>query len=171
MIVPALARRCWHTIASCVLCACAADGADGVDRATPRVVLGTGEAEFEPMDGEPHLPLVAGVQGGFHAWASFLAYDFSAPRVDMLLETRVEDDPASSLVMRARLSLRETLDADGARAQSFAGFPAQVAGARCADAKRVSVHVTLSDAAGDSAEDTRYYVAELPAAQRSDSCP
>src|SRR5262245_34719311 len=38
------------------------------------VVLGTGQAMFEPMEGEPELTLVAGTQGGFHVWASFLAY-------------------------------------------------------------------------------------------------
>jgi hypothetical protein len=134
------------------------------------VVLGTGEAEFEPIDGEPRLRLVAGVQGGFHVWASFLAYGFASDRVDMLLETMVEDDPAKSLVMRARLSLRETLDADGQAAQFFAGFPAQVYDARCAQDKRVSVTVTLTDASGASATDECHYIAELDTAQRRTDC-
>lgn len=147
-----------------------ADAGESAPESRPRVVLGTGEADFEPMAGEPRLPLVAGVQGGFHAWASVLVYDFSADRVDMLLETSVDGEPASTLTMRARLSLRDTLDAAGEPARMFAGFPAQVAGARCADGKRIGVHITLSDPAGDSAEDTRHYIAELPEALRLDSC-
>jgi hypothetical protein len=82
----------------------------------------------------------------------------------------VEDDPAKRLVMHARLSLRETLDADGQPAQFFAGFPAQVYDARCAQGKRVSVAVTLSDASGASATDERHYIAELDAAQRRADC-
>jgi hypothetical protein len=147
------------------------DGAVGApEAAVLRVVLGTGEAEFEPMEGEPQLTLVAGVQGGFHAWASLLAYGFRAERPEMQLETVVEDDPASRLVMRARLTLRDTIDADGNPARAFAGFPAQVADARCANGKRVSVHVTLIEPAGGSAEDSRAYFAELDPSQRRDNC-
>jgi hypothetical protein len=134
------------------------------------VVLGTGEAEFEAIDGEPRLRLVAGVQGGFHVWASFLAYGFASDRVDMVLETLVEDDPSTRLVMRARLSLRGTLDADGEPMQFFAGFPAQVYGARCAQDKRVQVSVTLSDPNGASATDARHCIAEVDAAERRADC-
>lgn len=134
------------------------------------VELGTGEAEFEPFDGEPRLRLVAGVQGGFHVWASFLAYGFASDRVDMLLETLVEDDPVTRLVMRARISLRDTLGADGEPARSFAGFPAQVRDARCAQGKRVRVTVTLSDSDGVTASDERYCIAEVDAGQRRTDC-
>jgi hypothetical protein len=134
-------------------------------------VLGTGEAEFEPMAGEPRLRLVAGVQGGFHVWASFLVSGFMSDRLDMVLETRVEDDPATAIVMRARITLRETLDESGEPALSFAGFPAQVRDARCAHDKRVSVTVTLTDSAtAATATDTRYCVAELDEQQRRTAC-
>ncbi|HTV22833.1 MAG TPA: hypothetical protein VMG12_29285 [Polyangiaceae bacterium] len=134
------------------------------------VVLGTGEAAFEPIEGEPHLRLVAGVQGGFHVWASFLAHGFTSDRVDMLLETVVEDDPNQRLVMRARISLRDALDAEDEAMRSFAGFPAQVYDARCAQGKRVRVAVTLSDADGGSATDERYCIAEVDEAQRRADC-
>src|SRR5688572_24255211 len=85
--------RSWRsTLTACLLSACAgcapADGAGSAGAGAPllRVVLGTGEAEFEPMEGEPQLHRVAGVQGGFHAWASLLAYNFSAERPEMVLE-------------------------------------------------------------------------------------
>ena len=135
------------------------------------MVLGTGEVVFEPILGEPVLTLVAGVQGGFHAWASVLAYDFPDGMLDLVLETRVADDPASSLTMRARLSLSDTIDSFGEPARVFAGFPAQVAKARCAIGQRIRMNVTLSDSTGSSAEDTRYYIAELAPEQRRDVCP
>jgi hypothetical protein len=139
-------------------------------RAEHRVVLGTGEAEFEPIDGEPRLRLVAGAQGGFHVWASFLAYGFSSSQVDLLLQTRVEDDPAQSLVMHAHLLLRDTVDASGEPARSFAGFPAQIYDARCALDKRVSVHLTLADADGETADDVRYCIADVAAEQQRADC-
>jgi hypothetical protein len=168
-------------LAAAVACAALACGAPGdgapisIDtplqpNASRAVVLGTGEAEFEPIDGEPHLRLVAGVQGGFHVWASFLAYGFMSDRLDMLLETVVDDDPSQSLVMRARIGTRETLDSSGAAARAFAGFPAQVDDARCAQDKRVRVAVTLTDADGASATDERYCIAELEQAQRRTDC-
>jgi hypothetical protein len=135
-----------------------------------RVLLGSGEATFEPIDGEPRLRLVAGVQGGFHVWASFLAYGFTSDRLDMVLETRVEDDPAASIVMRARLDLRDTTDASGEPARSFAGFPAQVYDARCAQDKRVRLEVTLSDGDGASSSDTRFCIADVPEQQRRTDC-
>jgi hypothetical protein len=146
-------------------------GPDGTETgAGAHVVLGTGEAEFEPMDGEPRLRLVAGVQGGFHAWASFLVYGFESDQTDMVLETRVDDDPETSIVMRARLSLRSVTDASGEPAQSFAGFPAQVYDARCAQDRRVRVEVTLGDSDGSGVSDTRHYIADVPEQQRRNDC-
>jgi hypothetical protein len=161
--------------AAAVACGSDDDGSIRLDTtlqpsAERHVVLGTGEAAFEPIDGEPHLRLVAGVQGGFHVWASFLAYGFTSDRLDMLLQTAVDDDPSQTLTMRARVNLRETLDASGALAQSFAGFPAQVHDARCAQGKRVRVIVTLTDTDGASATDERYCIAELEEAQRRLDC-
>lgn len=134
------------------------------------VVLGTGEAAFEPIEGEPRLRLVAGVQGGFHVWASFLVYGFSADRLDMVLETSVEDDPTTRIVMRARLNVRTAVDASGQPARSFAGFPAQVYDARCAQDRRVRVNLDLTDADGSVVSDTRHCIAEVDEPQRRDDC-
>jgi hypothetical protein len=158
-----------------VLCACGSPNEPLPEPAPPapgdeQAVLGTGEAAFEPIDGEPRLRLVAGVQGGFHVWASFLVYGFSADRLDMVLETRVEDDPLTSIVMRARLNLRTGLDANGQPVQSFAGFPAQVYDARCAQDKRVRVELNLTDADGSVVSDARYCIAEVDEQQRRDDC-
>ncbi len=158
---------------ACAVSACGASEASEPTPATPaqRVVLGTGEAEYEPMAGEPPLRLVAGVQGGFHVWASFLVYGFMNDRLDMVLETRVEDDPDTAIVMRARLTLRETLDESGEPALSFAGFPAQVDDARCAHDKRVSVAIALADTESPArASDTRYCIAQVDEQRRQTDC-
>ena len=55
-----------------------------------KVELGTGEAEFEPMEGEPTIELAVGFQGGFHIWTSFLASGFEGERLDMVLVTEVD---------------------------------------------------------------------------------
>ena len=134
------------------------------------VVLGTGEAEFESMVGEPRIRLVHGAQGGFHVWASFLAYGFESQALDLTLTTRVEG-AAENLVMHARLTTRELLDADGAPARSFAGFPAQVRDARCADGRRVELQLHLSEPGGGAADDVRHCVAEVDEELRSTECP
>lgn len=145
---------------------------DGDANASPTsVVLGTGEAEFQAMDGEPTLRLARGAQGGFHVWASILAYGFSSPRLDLLLTTTVDDEPDSSLVMHARLTMRDGVDPEGNPAQSFAGFPAQVKGARCADGRRIGIELQLSEPGGRSSRDVRYCVAEVDEASRSADCP
>jgi hypothetical protein len=169
------AARLAATLGICVACACGSPG-EPLPEPTPpapsdeRAVLGTGEAAFEPIDGEPRLRLVGGVQGGFHVWASFLVYGFSADRLDMVLETRVEDDPVTSIVMRARLNLRTATDASGEPVQSFAGFPAQVYDARCAQDKRVRVELSLTDTDGSVVSDTRYCIAEVDTEQRRSDC-
>ncbi len=153
-----------------VLCGAVAGCGDEAPPAQRSVVLGTGQAEFEPMVGEPELSLVFGIQGGFHVWASFLAYGYSAPLIGMVLVTTVDDQPDRRMVMRANLSMFETLDADGNTARTFAGFPAQVYDARCAHGRRVQVHVTLTDSDGTTSEDTRYCIANVAPEQRTAEC-
>jgi hypothetical protein len=169
---PGLARRS-AAVALCafsLLCACGSDSAGSAARAGASVVLGTGESEFETMDGEPLITLVHGAQGGFHVWASFLAYGFEAQALDLTLTTQVEG-ASEDLVMHGHVTTREVLDADGQSARSFAGYPAQVRDARCVNGRRVELRLHLSDAQGHSAEDVRYCIAEVSEEFRSDQCP
>ena len=140
---------------------------DGVENSA---VLGTGQAEFATIEGEPELTLVAGIQGGFHVWASFLAYGFSAPLIGMVLTTTVEDVPGARIVMRANLTTREVTDPEGEEARSFAGFPAQIYDARCANGRRVRLDLRLIDADGTMAEDTRHCIARVAPELRSPDC-
>jgi hypothetical protein len=147
----------------------------GAGEATPSpsqeraVLLGTGEAEFESMEGEPQLTLVAGVQGGFHIWASFLAYGFPSRNVEMVLTTSVEGT-SEVIPNRANLRMNETFDPEGTPAYTYAGFPAQVYDARCSHGKRVRINVKLSDTEGGIAEDTRYCIVSLEESRRSTNC-
>lgn len=164
-----------HIAGTCALlalvpCACGAEPQSRTSSAQS-VVLGTGEARFEHIEGEPELPLVAGSQGGFHVWASFLAYGFDSSAIDLTLTTTV-DGADENLVMRARLSTREVLDPDGVPARGFAGFPAQVRDARCANGQRVGLQLRIAAPGGDTfATDERHCIALLdPEFQLSD-CP
>jgi hypothetical protein len=144
------------------------------------IVLGTGEAAFEPFEGEPDLPLSAGVQGGMHVWASFLVYGSVEDRVHMELSTTLVDVPDSTLVMRATVRPRPALDADGASVRSFAGWPAQIDNARCAHGQRVRLDLSVSPVVGAGAGvasaayapaiDSRLCVAQVPAQLRATDC-
>ena len=171
-----MARRVHRSLADAALLALLATACGGNDQPPPapedtlQIVLGTGEAEFQPIDGEPRLRLVAGIQGGFHVWASFLVYGYPGDALDMVLDTHVDGDDESEIVMRAHLQLHDTLDPQGDPARFFAGFPAQVYDARCAQDRRVQVHVRLTGDAGLTGQDTRYCVAEVDEQQRRADC-
>jgi len=152
-------------------CGSGSEQAENTATGSQSVRLGTGEAEFESMEGEPQIQLVHGAQGGFHVWASFLAYGFESQALDLTLTTSVEG-AAENLVMHARLTTREMLDAEGAPVRSFAGFPAQVRDARCADGRRVELRLHLSQPGGGAAaEDVRHCIAELAEEFRATDCP
>jgi hypothetical protein len=160
---PRLALLAALLAAPCALAACG-------EAVAPEVVLGTGEARFEPIMGEPRLPLVRGVQGGSHVWASFLAYGFSEPELNLLMTTRWVDVDGTRRVMRNPLTLRRVTDDAGEPALSFAGYPAQIDNARCAHGQRLHIELTLSDERGRQARDERFCVAEVPESDRGDNC-
>ena len=163
----------WAAAALCALsalCACGSGSSGPESEGSARVVLGTGESEFETMEGEPVITLVHGAQGGFHVWASFLAYGFDAQALDLTLTTRV-DGASEALVMHGHVTTRQLPDADGQSVRSFAGYPAQVRDARCVNGRRVELRLQVSDPLGHSAEDVRHCVAEVSEEFRSDQCP
>lgn len=120
------------------------------------VELGTGEDVFEPIEGEPTLEMAAGSQGGFHVWASLVARGFTERKLAVELMTTVVDAVDSRLVMRANLTGEQSVSDGGEPLWTFAGYPAQVRDARCANGKRVHLEVTVSDSQGREASDDRY---------------
>jgi hypothetical protein len=166
------ARSTLGCLWAAALCACGS-GTPGAAGSANRqsIVLGTGEAEFEPMAGEPEITLVHGSQGGFHVWASFLAYGFEQPTLNLLITTSVDGSADEPLVMHASLTTHEVVDADGVTARTFAGFPAQIRNAPCVDGRRVKIDLQLSEGSGPASEDVRYCIAEVDPMYRSDACP
>ena len=132
------------------------------------VELGTGEAEFQPIEGEPTIEMAAGVQGGFHVWASLMARGFEERELDVDLVTTVVDVDDSELIMRPTLRGDQSVDDDGVPLWSFTGYPAQVKGAQCANGKRVHLEVTVTDSEGREATDERYCIVSLAEQYRSD---
>jgi len=132
------------------------------------VELGTGEAEFEPIEGEPTLEMAAGIQGGFHVWASFAARGFEERELDVDLVTTVVDVADSRLVMRPTLEGEQSVSEDGVALWTFAGYPAQVKNARCVSGKRVHLEVTVADSEGREAKDDRYCIVSLDEQYRSE---
>jgi hypothetical protein len=166
------APRAWGCVLAAALCACGSGAPGATASASERhIVLGTGEAEFEPMDGEPEITLVHGSQGGFHVWASFLAYGFDSSTLNLLLTTSVDGSGDEPLVMHATLTTHDVTDADGVTARTFAGFPAQIRNAPCVDGQRVKIDLQLSEGSGPASEDVRYCIAKVDPMYRSDTCP
>ena len=138
--------------------------------APPSVIIGTGEAEFEAMEGEPTIELAAGFQGGFHVWVSFLAYGFDQARIDVELFTEVDGDTGSRLKLGGPLKFVPAIDNQGQSVYTLAGYPGQIKNARCANGKRVHLEATVSDASGRSAHDERYCIVTLDEKYRSQNC-
>ncbi|HEY6727736.1 MAG TPA: hypothetical protein VI197_27060 [Polyangiaceae bacterium] len=134
------------------------------------VELGTGEAEFEPIEGEPTLEMAAGFQGGFHVWLSVLGSGFEDERLDMKFVTALDGVLDSDLTMRATQKGRQVTNAEGEVFWTFAGYPGQVKDARCAHGKRVRLQVTLSDPVGREATDERFCIVALDEQYRSEDC-
>jgi hypothetical protein len=132
------------------------------------VEVGTGVAEFEPFDGEPTLEMAAGIQGGFHVWASLVARGFEERELDVDLVTTVVGVADSRLVMRPTLEGDQSVSDDGEALWTFAGYPAQVKNARCVHGKRVHIQVTVTDTEGREARDDRYCIASLDERYRSE---
>jgi len=158
----------------CLVTACGGSGdSDPPNEPEPlevAVELGTGEAEFEPIEGEPTLEMAAGFQGGFHVWLSVLGSGFEEDRLDMTFVTEIEGVPGSLLTLHATQTGREVTNDEGEVFWTFAGFPGQVRWAQCAHGKRVRLQGTLSDSAGNEATDEKYCIVSLAEQYRDEDC-
>jgi hypothetical protein len=134
------------------------------------VVLGTGDKQYAPVEGEPIISLVAGSQGGFHIYAAFLAYGFVAERLDMNLVTTWGPNDNWRFPTDAWIRVRPVVDASGDNALMAYGWPAQVTNAPCAQGQRVRVDLVVEDEAGLTASDTCYFIADVPPQLRETNC-
>jgi hypothetical protein len=162
--------------ALCVLAGCGPDAADGegaadVESAGPRVVLGTGREAFEALGSDATVPLIKGIQGGFHVWTSFFAYGFDTDVLRMELTTRWDELDGSVLEMAGNVAVKPATDVAGKPALSSLGWPASIFNPACANGRRLGIDLTVRDSgAGLSASDSRFWIVDVAEEDRSSDC-
>lgn len=139
---------------------------------TTRLLLGTGERAYAPIEGEPVLPLIAGIQGGFHVWASFLGYGYQGDRLRMQVTTSWGPDEEHTFAsLEAPIRVHEVVDDGGETAVEGNGWPARIELAPCAQGQLVTIAMTVRDDFGATASDSRRFVAEVQEELRGTDCP
>jgi len=157
--------------------ACGQDGTElGADAGNPApapahaVVLGTGARAFEPQPEGAHATLIAGPQGAFHVWTSFLSYGFDSDVLTMDISTGWDDTPDVRFDMRGEVVARATLDAQGMDARETYGWPAVIRDPLCQDGRALRVSLTVTDQAGNAASDTRRWILDVAEQYRPADC-
>jgi hypothetical protein len=137
----------------------------------PRVMLGSGRAAFEVVDEDASIPLIKGIQGGFHVWTSFFAYGFTTDVVRMELSTRWGGLDDSLLEMAGNIGVHPATDPFGTPALLSLGWPAIVSNPACSNGQLLDIEITISDAAtGASASDAIRWVIDVAEEDRSSDC-
>jgi hypothetical protein len=134
------------------------------------VVLGTGQNAFQSLDDDAPVPLIRGLQGGWHVWTSFHAYGFDTEVLRMDLTTRWEGVEESVLGGPGNVRVQPVEDATGAPALASVGWPAIVYNPTCAHGHRLLINLTVMDTDGHVASDSRRWIMEVPEADRSSDC-
>lgn len=169
------ARRASAALAL-ALSGCGSDGGaaapvDAAGGAGPRVLLGSGRVAFEQVDVDGSVPLIKGIQGGFHVWTSFFAYGFDTEVVRMELSTRWDELGDSLLEMTGNIGLRPATDPSGISALLSLGWPAIVFNPACSDGQHLDVEITIRDMdTGASASDSGRWVVNVAEEDRSSDC-
>jgi hypothetical protein len=148
-----------------------AAGPESAGQPPYRVVLGSGQREFEPLEEGAHATLIHGPQGAYHVWTSFLSYGFDSDVLRMDISTGWDDTPDERFPMGGDVVARATLDAEGADARLTRGWPAQVREPLCQDGRALRVELTMTDPAGNAASDARRWILDVPVELRPDDCP
>lgn len=170
------ARR-WATLASVcfVLSSCSEGGSNEPGDPAPaaaRLLLGTGEQHYIPIEDEQVLPLVAGIQGGFHVWATFLGYGYQGDRLRMQVTSTW--GPNGEYVypsLEASIRVHEVVDERGETALEGNGWPARIELPRCSQGQLIVLEMTVRDDFGATASDRRRFVSEVQEELRGTDCP
>lgn len=125
------------------------------------IELGTGEAQFEPLEDLQTLPLVLGIQGGYHVWLSARISGTDAERVLMTLDlvplSASEPPPARAPV---RVFVEDDPEGTG---RVLVGWPAVVDRPECLVGETLSLRVSFDDEAGRQGEaETRILIEGVP---------
>jgi hypothetical protein len=146
-----------------------ADAGSADAEPVPRIVLGTGREVFEPLASEGTIEAVKGLQGGFHVWASLLAYGFDSDVVRMKMATRWGSRDESLIEMAGVVGLQPDTDAAGEQVLRMAGWTALVSDPRCANGQPLDIVVTITSDS-QSASDTRRWILDVPEVDRATDC-
>lgn len=152
-------------IALCAVgCGAEGDGTDTPDAAVLDtnvpdelyVSLGTGFPDFESIDGTlPELPIIEGIQGGYHVWGGFIASGIDPD--DLLIDFQLLLDGELVAVASYVDDLRDTVVVEGVERYAYAGVA--VVFANEVDPLAVSgstftFSVALTDAQGQTLTDS-----------------
>jgi hypothetical protein len=160
---------------ACVLLPCCSDGGSSQPGepapGSARLLLGTGEEHYEPIEGVPVLQLIAGIQGGFHVWATFLGYGYQGDRLRMqVTSTWGPDGEYVFPSAEASIRVHEVVDENGETALEGNGWPARIEAARCSQGQRIFLEMTVRDDSGATATDSRTFVSEVQEELRATDC-
>lgn len=144
--------------------------ADGGAGARPHIELGSGYLAFEAQPPDARVPLIMGLQGGYHVWVSFVTGGFSTDVVHMALSTRWAELEASRVEMAGSVALRPVPDVAGNQAPGAIGWPASIFKPTCANGQRLLLEISLTDEAGLAASDDCEWVVDVPEEYRSSDC-
>ena len=164
-------------LASVILFGCGSGGGSDADAgagggANPaaHLDLGTGRVAFEAAPSGARVPLIQGLQGGYHVWTSFYAYGFSTRVARMDLHTRWENLEGSQLDMNGNVALQPGLDAMGNEVSMSLGWPASIFNPTCVNGQSVLIDVTIVDDQGVTASDSRQWIVDVAEEYRSSDC-
>jgi hypothetical protein len=170
-----MVRWAVHVLLAGTCFGCGSGGAasgDGSAVDGPRLDLGTGRTAFEPLGSEGTVPLIKGLQGGYHVWTSLHAYGFETDVLRMDMTTRWGERDESLLEMKAVLGVKADTDLAGAPVLTTLGWPALVFDPHCANGKALDVDVRVTDTdSGRSASDKRRWILDVAEEDRSLDCP
>jgi hypothetical protein len=147
------------------------DAGAGGASSGPRVSLGTGRAAFEEVGVDGHVPLIMGLQGGYHVWTSFLVYDLAADVVRMELSTRWEGVDGSQEQNAGNVSLRSVVDGAGNPALASLGWPMSIFNPTCANGQRLLLDLRVIGELGLTLTDSRQWIVDVAEEYRSTDCP
>jgi hypothetical protein len=148
-----------------------AEAATDAGSTGPRVMLGSGRGAFEAVEANGSVPLIKGIQGGFHVWTSFFAYGFATDVVRMELSTRWGGLDDSLLEMAGNIGVHPATDPSGMPALLSLGWPAIVSNPECSHGQLLDIEITISDSAtGASASDAIRWVIDVAEEDRSSDC-
>lgn len=134
-------------------------------------MLGSGREAFEGVEPDATVPLIKGIQGGFHVWTSFFAYGFTTDVVRMELSTRWGGLDDSLLEMAGNIGVHPATDPSGMPALLSLGWPAIVFNPACSNGQLLDIEITISDrATGVSASDAIRWVIDVAEEDRSSDC-